>query len=250
MLIASRARLGVLARRNPAKAEGYFKRALAVARKPGAKYWRFCAATSMAGLSRDQGWLGTIEDVEGCEQRGGAVTFVVVCHRPGAARLYRQFPAGCGRVPGFGSHEDSWVKVYESHLMGISGCRFRIQDLSPFAWSGPFPMPLQTHIRSPLSLVGCTNIPLASGKGSGGRDHSLLRLFEPGQISVRSPGSARADEALGDLKWGGAGFHAAVVSAPSSTTPAVTYFQKAISSFRAKATIMTFRIRPPLSWTR
>src|SRR6202451_2681017 len=27
---------------------------------------------------------GAIEDVEGCEQRGGAVTFVVVCHRPGA----------------------------------------------------------------------------------------------------------------------------------------------------------------------
>jgi len=39
-------------------------------------------------------------------------------------------------------------------------------------------------------LVGCTNIPLASGEGSGGRDHSLLRLFKPGQISVRSLGSA------------------------------------------------------------
>jgi len=51
-------------------------------------------------------------------------------------------------------------------------------------------MPLQTHIRSPL--FGCTNIPLASGEGSGGRDHSLLRLFKPGQISVRSPGSAGA----------------------------------------------------------
>ena len=31
-----------------------------------------------------------IEDVEGCEQRGGAVTFVVVRHRPGTARLHRQ----------------------------------------------------------------------------------------------------------------------------------------------------------------
>ena len=37
--------------------------------------------------------------------------------------------------------------------------------------------------------IGRTNIPLASGEGSGGRDHSLLRLFKPGQISVRSPGS-------------------------------------------------------------
>ena len=45
-------------------------------------------------------------------------------------------------------------------------------------------------------------------------------------------------------------FQAAVVWAPSRTTPAVTYFQKAISSFRAKATISTFRTRPPLSCTR
>ena len=36
------------------------------------------------------------------------------------------------------------------------------------------------------ALNGRTNIPLASGEGSGGRDHSLLRLFEPSQISVRS----------------------------------------------------------------
>ena len=33
---------------------------------------------------------GAIEDVEGGEQRGGAVTLVVVRHRPGAARLHRQ----------------------------------------------------------------------------------------------------------------------------------------------------------------
>ena len=45
------------------------------------------------------------------------------------------------------------------------------------------------------AFIGRTNIPLASGKGSGARDHSLLRLFKPGQISVRSPGSAGADQA-------------------------------------------------------
>src|SRR5262249_35078785 len=43
-----------------------------------------------------------------------------------------------------------------------------------------------------------TNIPLASGEGSGGRDHSLLRLFKPSQISVRTPGSAGADQAPED----------------------------------------------------
>src|SRR5271156_4890913 len=37
---------------------------------------------------------GAIEDVEGGEQRGGAVTFVVVRHRPGAARLHRQSRLG------------------------------------------------------------------------------------------------------------------------------------------------------------
>ena len=31
-----------------------------------------------------------IDDFEGCEQSGAAVTFVVVGHRPGAARLHRQ----------------------------------------------------------------------------------------------------------------------------------------------------------------
>ena len=33
---------------------------------------------------------GAVEDVEGSEQRGGAVTFVVVGHRAGTARLHRQ----------------------------------------------------------------------------------------------------------------------------------------------------------------
>ena len=33
---------------------------------------------------------GAVEDVEGGEQRGRAMAFVVVGHRPGAARLHRQ----------------------------------------------------------------------------------------------------------------------------------------------------------------
>ena len=37
---------------------------------------------------------GAVEDVEGREQRGGAVTFVVVGHRSGAARLHRQARLG------------------------------------------------------------------------------------------------------------------------------------------------------------
>src|ERR671912_2864667 len=42
---------------------------------------------------------------------------------------------------------------------------------------------------------------------------------------------------------------AAFIVAPSITTPAVTYFQIAISSFRARATIVALRRRPPLRLT-
>ena len=76
---------------------------------------------------------GAIEDVEGGEQRGGAVTFVVVRHRPGAARLHRQSRLGA-------------VERLDLAHMGICGSRcsdqdyivnflslLRIQGLSPFA---------------------------------------------------------------------------------------------------------------------
>ena len=74
-----------------------------------------------------------IEDVEGCEQRGGTVTFVVVRHRPGTARLHRQ--------PRLGT-----VERLDLAHMGICGSRCSDQDyivnflslvgiqgLSPFA---------------------------------------------------------------------------------------------------------------------
>jgi hypothetical protein len=135
---------------------------------------------------------GAIENFEGCEQRGSAVTFVVVRHRPGAARLHRQSRLGA-------------VERLDLAHMGIRGSR----STRLISWESPvvasYPGFEPSCMIRPVSdaasnshLVGCTNIPLASDKGSGGRDHSLLRLFEPGQISVRSPGSARADEALGD----------------------------------------------------
>ena len=43
---------------------------------------------------------------------------------------------------------------------------------------------------------------------------------------------------------------AVFITAPSMTTPAVTYFQSATSSFRASATIVVLRRRPPLRLTR
>src|SRR6202022_2010878 len=102
----------------------------------------------------------------------------------------------------FRSHGDLWVKIFGSGS----------HDKSPVVASYPRSEPVcmtrpvseaasNSHLVA--AIVGCTNIPLASGEGSGGRDHSFLRLFEPGQISVRSPGSAGADQAPEDLKGGG-----------------------------------------------
>ena len=50
--------------------------------------------------------------------------------------------------------------------------------------------------------------------------------------------------------WLGAYRQAVFIAAPSMTTPAVTYFQRATSSFRASATIVVLRRRPPLRFTR
>ena len=83
-----------------------------------------------------------------------------------------------------------------------------------------------------------------------GASPSVLFRHPTNANTVRSPGSAGADQAPEGWKGKSFCFQAAIVSAPSKTTPAVTYFQKAISSFRAKATISTFRTRPPLSCTR
>src|ERR1700751_3749358 len=44
--------------------------------------------------------------------------------------------------------------------------------------------------------------------------------------------------------------HAALTTAPSMTTPEVTYFQRATRSLRARATIVGFFRRPPFALTR
>jgi hypothetical protein len=62
---------------------------------------------------------------------------------------------------------------------------------------------------------GCTNIPLAAGRGSGERNHSSNRHFRPWTTSVRSPGSARTDQVLEDLRI----CLALVVRRPSSRLP-------------------------------
>jgi hypothetical protein len=122
-----------------------------------------------------------------------------VGHGSTATRLDRQ--PGLGAVEGLDlAHMgNSQVKTFGSGFHGKS------------PWVASYPRSEPARMTRPVSdaasnshpvadLVGYTNIPLAAGEGSGGRDHSFLRLFKPGQIAVRSPGSTRADQTLEDWK--------------------------------------------------
>ena len=100
---------------------------------------------------------------------------------------------------------------------------------------------------------GCTNIPACGGQGSGDENLSRKRRFRPRLASVRPPGSVRTDPVLRItvLDAGRRGYRqAGLIMAPSITTPALTYFQSATSSFRASATIVVFCRRPPLRLIR
>ena len=109
----------------------------------------------------------------------------------------------------------------------------------------------QTHIRSPLSgQGGCTKIPRAAGRAQedetillhgalGHTQHRFVHLDRPGLIgSWRITGVVHSER------------QASFIVAPSITMPALTYFQSATRSFRASATIVVFRRRPPFCSTR
>lgn len=90
--------------------------------------------------------------------------------------------------------------------------------------------------------------------GRGRVDGTILNCgcFGPYHTPVRPPGSAEADQApverwKSNLRSGG---YTVFMAAPSITTPLVTYFHRATSSFRASATIVTFLARGPSRRTR
>ena len=120
-------------------------------------------------------------------------------------------------------------------------------------------LPDQTHIRSSREATA-PGFRLRRA-GSRGRGHSSLRRLKPCNPSVRPPGSSEADRASADVLWlfrrARAAKHAArcgavqgqaagFITAPSMTTPWVTYFHNATRSLRASATIA--RLRP--CWLR
>src|SRR5215213_4101986 len=79
-------------------------------------------------------------------------------------------------------------------------------------------------------------------------DETILQtgFSKPSSLSVRPPGSAGTDQAPVDRERGQRLDQAGLRTAPSIRTPAVAYFQSAISSLRARATIIVLPRRPPL----
>jgi hypothetical protein len=158
--------------------------------------------------------------------------------------------AGCGRAPRFGSHGGLWVKMFGSGFHGKSPVVAPCPRSEPVCRTRPV-SDVASNSHPVAALIGRTNFPLASGEGSGGRDHSLLRLFKLGQISVRSPGSAGADQAPKIEKGEAFVFKRRPLSRLLPAQPQWSHISRRRSAaFRAKATISTFRTRLPLSCTR
>jgi hypothetical protein len=96
---------------------------------------------------------------------------------------------------------------------------------------------------------GRTNIPLAARRAQEDENLSRKRRFAPRLATVRRPGSVRTDQVLRIAvldAWKTGYRQAGLIMAPSITTPALTYFQSATNSFRASATIVVLRRRPPV----
>ena len=107
----------------------------------------------------------------------------------------------------------------------------------------------QPHIRSPFATAAPTSRLRRAGLRktrtileNGVSGHGLLRF-----VDLDPSGLIRS---WGLRNWLRAYRQAAFITMPSMTTPAVTYFQSATRSFRASATIVVLRRRPPLRFTR
>jgi hypothetical protein len=98
-------------------------------------------------------------------------------------------------------------------------------------------------IRSPRE----TAAPISRSRRSGLRKtRPFLKTGFLGHVrgAVRPPGSARTDQVLEDLDSVSVYRQVRFITAPSMTTPTVTYFRSATSNLRASATIVVFLRRP------
>src|ERR1700731_1833370 len=128
---------------------------------------------------------------------------------------------------------------------------FRYPRSEPNCMRRPVSEHDQPHIRSPFMTAAPTSR-LRRAKAQEDENHSRKRRFRPWLASVRLPGSARTDQVLEDngIRLDVFVRQAAFIVALLVTTPVVTYFQSATSSFRASATIVVLRRRPPFRRTR
>ena len=136
------------------------------------------------------------------------------------------------------------VKRFDQGIIIGSPVLDRTRGSEPHPRRGP---PLGTvHLTCGRRSGGCTNIPLAAGQAQDGGTILEQRQARPGLCSVRRPASARTDQVLEDDDEAKFRCHAAFITAPSITTPVVTYFHSATRSLRASATMVVFRWRLPL----
>src|SRR5215831_5413788 len=136
----------------------------------------------------------------------------------------------------------------------ITGTSKRLQLLryprpNPISATRPVSEHGQAHMRSPLIAAAPRSRFRRAGLRktrtileSGISGHGLLRF-----VYLDPPGLIRSWEMTG-LRW--CLRQATFIVTPLITTPAVTYFQSATSSFRASATMVVLRRRPPLRLTR
>src|SRR5450631_1449653 len=109
-----------------------------------------------------------------------------------------------GRTLGSGCNLSTTAITPVPHRVSLNRAWVKLRG--SFGIRGPSPLhdAARFRARSTLHTVaaqgGCTNIPLAAGRGSGGRNHSVNRHFRPWLLSVRPPGSARTDQVLEDLR--------------------------------------------------
>ena len=156
-----------------------------------------------------------------------------------------------GRGPYTSTYEELGVKriVSERQWQISSICLSGIQGSEPDCMTRLVFEHDQPHIRSPFATAAPTSRLRRAGLRktrtileNGVSGHGLLRFVD------LDPSGLILSWGLRD--WLGAYRHAVFITAPSMTTPAVTYFQSATSSFRASATIVVLRRRPLLRFTR
>ena len=156
-----------------------------------------------------------------------------------------------GRGPYTSTYEALGVKriVSERQWQISSICLSGIQGSEPDCMTRLVFEHDQPHIRSPFATAAPTSRLRRAGLRktrtileNGVSGHGLLRFVD------LDPSGLILSWGLRD--WLGAHRHAVFVfiTAPSMTTPAVTYFQSATSSFRAAP--ISLRRRPPLRFTR